>query len=105
MAQPIFTISEIQTDTNTFKLVSFEIPGGITTPSEFATAAESIETKLTGNLPVLINGRGPIWGYGMVLHLAHATPAIAVYDPRLGYVIVQSHDPRFRVGEILTLET
>jgi CRISPR-associated protein Csx3 len=40
----------------------------------------------------------------MLFHIAHATPAIAVYDPRLGYVIVQSHDPRFRVGEILTVE-
>jgi CRISPR-associated protein Csx3 len=105
MSQPIFRIEQFTSPNQIiFLLVNFEIPGGITTPPEFATAVESIETKLTGNLPILINGRGPIWGYGMLFHIAHATPAIAVYDPRLGYVIVQSHDLRFRVGEILTIE-
>jgi CRISPR-associated protein Csx3 len=85
-------------------LVTFKIPGGITSPAEFAAAVAEIEDRLTGNLPILIDGRGPMWGYGMLFHLAHATPAIAVYDPRLGYVVVQSHDPRFQVGEILTTE-
>jgi CRISPR-associated protein Csx3 len=104
MAQPILTVSEIQdTANNKFKLVSFEIPGGITTPGEFAAAVAAIETSLSGSLPVLVNGRGPIWGYGMLFHLAHATPAIAAYDPRLGYVVIQSHDPRFQVGQILTI--
>jgi CRISPR-associated protein Csx3 len=104
MAKPIFTLSEVQYGTYGFKMISFEIPGGITSPAEFSTAISEMENKLTGNLPILINGRGPIWGYGMLFHIAHATPAIAVYDPRLGYVIVQSHDSRFRVGEILTIE-
>jgi CRISPR-associated protein Csx3 len=104
MAKPILTVSETQdTANNIFKLVSFEIPGGITTPAEFAAAVAAIETSLSGNLPVLINGRGPIWGYGMLFHLAHATPAIAAYDPRLGYVVIQSHDPCFQVGQILTI--
>jgi CRISPR-associated protein Csx3 len=105
MSQPIFSIEQFTSPSQIiFLLVNFEIPGGISTPPEFAAAVEAIETKLTGRLPILINGRGPIWGYGMLFHIAHATPAIAVYDPRLGYVIVQSHNPRFRVGEILTVE-
>jgi CRISPR-associated protein Csx3 len=111
MSQPIFTInssSQVQSlgtspDSASCCLVTFEIPGGVTSPAEFAAAAAEIEGRLTGNLPILINGRGPIWGYGMLFHLAHATPAIAVYDPRLGYVVVQSHDLRFRVGEILII--
>jgi CRISPR-associated protein Csx3 len=104
MSQPIFRIEQF-TDPNQMKfwLVSFEIPDGITTPAEFATAVAAIETSLSGNLPVLVNGRGPIWGYGMLFHLAHATPAIAAYDPRLGYVVIQSHDPRFQVGQILPI--
>jgi CRISPR-associated protein Csx3 len=105
MSQPVFTIKPINSPSKiTFRLVSFEIPGGITSPAEFAAAASEIEHQLTGNLPILINGRGPIWGYGMLFHLAHATPAIAIYDPRLGYVVVQSHDSRFQVGEILAIE-
>jgi CRISPR-associated protein Csx3 len=105
MSLPIFTVKPITSQNHiTFRLVHFEIPGGITSPSEFAVAVAEIGNQLTGNLPILIDGRGPIWGYGMLFHLAHATPAIAVYDPRLGYVVVQSHDSRFQVGEIITIE-
>jgi CRISPR-associated protein Csx3 len=105
MSNPIFTIEQFAAESNiVFKLVKFEIPGGITSPPEFALAVTEIEAQLSGSSPILINGRGPIWGYGMLFHLAHATPAIAVYDPRLGYVVVQSHDPRFQVGETLTID-
>ncbi len=111
MSQPIFTItssSQVQAQNTSLDpticcLVTFEIPGGITSPAEFAAAVAEMGNRLSGNLPILINGRGPIWGYGMLFHLAHATPAIAVYDPRLGYVVVQSHDVRFQMGEILTI--
>jgi len=39
---------------------------------------------------VIVEGRAPIWRYGMALHLLHGSPAAAVafYDPRLGAVIV-----------------
>jgi CRISPR-associated protein Csx3 len=105
MSQPIFKIEQFTSgDQVKFWLVKFEIPDGITTPAEFAAAVAAIDTPLAGNSPVLVNGRGPIWGYGMLFHLAHATPAIAAYDPRLGYVVIQSHDPRFYVGQILTIE-
>jgi CRISPR-associated protein Csx3 len=102
MAQPIFKISEL-TDANgvVFRSIEFEIPGGVTSPSEFAVAVTEIASQLAGRLPILLNGRAPIWGYGMLLHLAHPTPAVATFDPRLGYVVVQSHDPRFEVGQIL----
>jgi CRISPR-associated protein Csx3 len=106
MSHPVFKVEKITSlDQAQFCLVSFEIPGGITTPAEFAAAVAAIEISLSGNLPLLVNGRGPIWGYGMLFHLAHATPAIAAYDPRLGYVVIQSHDPRFQVGQILTITT
>jgi CRISPR-associated protein Csx3 len=104
MAKPIFTISEVQALTDqVFRLVQFEIPGGITTPAEFAQAVTEVEAQLTGKLPILVNGRGPVWGYGMVFHAAHPTPAIATYDPRLGYVVVQTHDQRFSLGQVLEL--
>jgi CRISPR-associated protein Csx3 len=50
-----------------------------------------------------IEGRAPIWRYAMALHKAHgsAAGAIAVFDPRLGYVIVMSHSPKFKEGEII----
>jgi CRISPR-associated Csx3 family protein len=38
----------------------------------------------------------------MALHAAHgsAAGAISVYDPKLGYVVVISHSPKYREGEI-----
>jgi CRISPR-associated protein Csx3 len=104
MAKPLFKITDqLHADGFTVRLVEFEIPGGVTTPEQFAEAVQEIEAQLVGSLPILINGRGPVWGYGMLFHSAHPSPAIATYDPRLGYVIVQTHDDRFQVGKTLEL--
>lgn len=85
-----------------FHLVKFEIPGGVTTPQEFAEAVASVEDQIPGDKPVLVNGRGPVWGYGMLIHAAHPTPAVATYDPRLsGYVVVATHDEGYTLGQII----
>ncbi|MGI8551366.1 MAG: CRISPR-associated ring nuclease Crn3/Csx3 [Dehalococcoidia bacterium] len=89
-------------DRDGFRLITFQIPGGVCTPSEFAEAVNEVEAQLSGSKPVLINGRGPIWGYGMLIHAAHATPAIATFDPRLAsYVVVATHDARFVIGQLI----
>jgi CRISPR-associated protein Csx3 len=73
MSQPIFKIEQFtDPDQMKFWLVNFEIPDGITTPAEFAAAVAAIETSLSGNLPVLVTGRGPIWGYGMLPSPCHS---------------------------------
>lgn len=58
--------------------------------------------KLEPGELLIIEGRAPIWRYAMALHAAHgsAAGAIAVYDPKLGYVVVVSHSPSFKEGEI-----
>lgn len=55
---------------------------------------------------VVIEGRAPIWRYGMALHRLHGSPAgaIAMYDPRLGAVVVASHRPEFREGQVIDLQ-
>lgn len=52
---------------------------------------------------VVVEGRAPIWRYGMALHRLHGSPAAAVafYDPRLGAVVVASHSPEYREGQVL----
>jgi CRISPR-associated protein Csx3 len=52
---------------------------------------------------VIVEGRAPIWRYGMALHLLHGSPAaaIAFYDPRLGAVIVATHSPQWQVGQVV----
>jgi CRISPR-associated protein Csx3 len=104
MTKPTFEIQDIQSpDGITYRSVMFDIPGGITTPAQFAEAVQEIASQLIGTLPILLNGRGPVWGYCMLLHSAHPSPAIATYDPRLGYVIVQTHDERFQLGATINL--
>jgi CRISPR-associated protein Csx3 len=55
---------------------------------------------------VVIEGRAPIWRYGMALHRLHGSPAgaIAVYDPRLGAVVVASHRLDWREGQVIDIE-
>ena len=51
---------------------------------------------------VVIEGRAPIWRYGIAFHKLHGSPAgaVAVFDPRLGAVVVASHSPQFMDGQI-----
>jgi CRISPR-associated protein Csx3 len=54
---------------------------------------------------VVIEGRAPIWRYGMALHRLHGSPAAAVatFDPRLGAVVVASHHPHYHDGQVIPL--
>jgi CRISPR-associated protein Csx3 len=97
MAQPIFTIL----DQTPYRIVKFDIPGGVTTPEQFAAAVIDITPQLSGPFIILINGRGPVWGYNMIAHAAHPSRAIGTYDPRLGYIITETHDSQFHLGQIL----
>jgi len=51
---------------------------------------------------VVIEGRAPIWRYGLAFHRLHGSPAgaVAVYDPRLGAVVVASHAPGIADGQV-----
>lgn len=98
MAKPTVTIVDHAAGV---RLVKFEIPGGVTTPAEAAEAVEEIETQLVGDKPVLIWGRGPVWIFAMIAHAAHPTPMVATFDPRLGYVVVATHNEKYKVGETI----
>jgi len=52
---------------------------------------------------VVIGGRAPIWRYGRAFHILHGSPAgaVATYDPRLGAVVVASHNPAFQEGQVI----
>ena len=51
---------------------------------------------------VVIEGRAPIWRYGLAFHKLHGSPAaaIATFDPRRGNVCVASHNPKFKEGQV-----
>lgn len=52
---------------------------------------------------VVVEGRAPVWRYGMAFHRLHGSPAgaIAVFDPRLGAVVVASHHPNWHEGQVI----
>jgi len=55
---------------------------------------------------VIVEGRAPIWRYGMAMHLLHGSPAaaIAFYDPKLGAVVVATHSQKWNVGDIMDMK-
>lgn len=60
--------------------------------------------KVNATKGVVLSGRGPIWLYCYLAHYYHPTKFIATYDPRLGgAVIVESHNPNYKIGDILKL--
>ena len=63
--------------------------------------------KIPRGALVVVEGRAPIWRYGMAFHLLHGSPAgaIAVFDPRLGAVVVASHHPSWREGQVIEIDS
>jgi len=77
-------------------LLSFEIagPGGLLAPACLERILLPIEVRGKEHLGVVFSGRGPIWLYGHLVHLAHPHAWIAVHDPRLnGAVVICRHRP------------
>lgn len=85
-------------DSIVFYSVGTEVP---ITPSEPLPPLPVIPR---GSL-VVVEGRAPIWRYGMALHKLHGScaAAIAFYDPRIGAVIVASHSPAYQEGNVLDI--
>lgn len=70
-----------------FTIVHFELENPIK-PEEL----KKIEApKVNPRKGVVISGRGPIWLHCFLAHRYHHTPFVAIYDPRIGAVVVQSH--------------
>lgn len=50
---------------------------------------------------VIINGKMPIWLAAFLTHECHATVWVAMNDPRLGAIVVESHNPNCKVGDVI----
>ena len=101
MARPKFRRSSIVTAAGDADLLEFEIPGAVTHPGEFAAAVEELPSADRG---VILSGRGPVWGFGMLVAWHSEAPWIATFEPRMNAaVIVRTSDPKLSVGQTLTL--
>ena len=50
---------------------------------------------------VVISGRAPIWLYCFLTHYYHPASWVATFDPRIGAVVVESHSPKYKVGDVI----
>jgi len=84
-----------------YTIVHFELDGPIV-----PEVLSSIDPpKVDSKKGVVLSGRGPIWLYGFLIHYYHPTKFVATYDPRLrGAVVIESHSPEHRIGDIITLD-
>jgi len=99
MSKPILTFTNRPTGTT---LVEIDIPNAITTREEFSEVVAENLSRFPGDRPIFFTGRAPVWGYAMLVHAAHPTPAIGIYEPReRGYVIVATHDETYSVGQLI----
>jgi len=53
---------------------------------------------------VVLSGRAPVWLHSALAHKYHPSAWIAHYDPRLGAVVIETHTPDRKVGEVLKVE-
>ncbi len=79
-----------------FTLVHFEIEKAVKPEILKEIEIPAVNTRKG----VVISGRGPIWLHCFLVHKYHHTPFVAIYDPRLGAVVVQSHS-ELREGDVV----
>jgi len=55
---------------------------------------------------LVIGGRAPIWRYGLALHQAHgsAAGAAATFDPKIGAVVVATHNANWKERQIVAVD-
>jgi CRISPR-associated protein Csx3 len=90
----IFTIKELEN----FTIVHFELENPIK-PEELKNLEIPSVNPRKG---VIISGRGPIWLHCFLAHKYHHTKFVAIYDPRIGAVVVQSHAD-LKEGDVLDI--
>ena len=85
-----------------FKLVYFELQESkVDHKQVFAQISAACE-PWNGPEVVLFRGHGPVWLYSMLVHVAHATPNVATFEPRLnGYVVVSRHGGVYEEGDVI----
>ena len=71
------------------------------TPAQAAEIFQAVgEYETDFAQPWVITGRAPIWAAQMAAHKLHPAQAVLQHDPRIGVVVVQSHNPGWVVGAV-----
>ncbi len=112
---PVIELKRISQQTKSglaYQLLHFQLtaPGGIIEPNDLKGL--ELPDGMVWSQGVVIEGRGPIWLYGYLVHECHAAAWVACFDPRLGEetpqsggaVVVSTHSRAVEVGEVLFVD-
>ncbi len=90
-----------------YTVAHFSIPGGLIEPGVLAGTDFPVELLGRRDKGLVISGKGPVWLYAHLVHLAHVFAWVALYDPRLaGGIVVMNHSVRGpRIGSVVPVTT
>ena len=84
-----------------FQILTFNLSGPLS-PADLKNI--NLPNDINYQKGIIISGRGPIWLHATLAHILHPARWVATHDPRLGGgVVVQSHDPKIEVGDIVEI--
>lgn len=83
-----------------FTVVTVDLENQIIEPAVLKTLKVP---EVNAKKGVVISCKGPKWLDACIAHKYHHTLFVAIYDPRIGAVITQSHSPLYQEGDILPI--
>lgn len=89
---------------NDFQLLEINLKGnGLIEPSDLKRA--KLPKGIDFRKGVVIYGKAPVWLFAFLSHELHIAKWVATFDPRVGAVVVQSHDTNSpQKGDIIQSE-
>ena len=93
-ASDVLDWTVVCTEDHTFAHFSISDATGLLRESDLSTIRLPGATRGREPHGLILSGKGPVWLYAYLAHMAHAFAWLAVYDPRLaGAVVVSRHRP------------
>ncbi|MCW6036613.1 CRISPR-associated protein Csx3 [Spirulina subsalsa FACHB-351] len=77
-------------------------PNGIIIPSDIQGL--ELPRKIDYSQGIVIEGKGPIWLYGYLVHECHPAAWVGCYDTRLGAIVVATHTPDINISQIFKID-
>jgi CRISPR-associated protein Csx3 len=83
----------------TVQILHVSLPDKVVEPKELQDV--ELPEGINFKKGVVIDGQAPIWLHSFLAHLCHPAIFVAHNDPRLGWVVTQSHSKVTQEGAIL----
>lgn len=100
MAKCLLTVTA---STPQFQIIDFYIDeNGILDPRDLSSV--SLPSQIDFTKGIIFSGKGPVWLFAHLVHQAHIAAWVATFDPRVGAVVVQTHQPAMNVGDIIPVD-